>query len=190
MTSVLRQRPLTGEFRLALVRGDLTATEADVLVNAANEQLQHAGGLAAALVGAGGEEIQRESDEWVTRHGPVATGFCAVTGAGKLPARLVVHAVGPVWRGGDQGEEDLLRSAVHEALLVARGHRAESVALPAISAGVFGFPARGSARIMLDQIARFAAVHELGGPSDIRVVLRDEPVIEAFVEAWDERWGA
>jgi O-acetyl-ADP-ribose deacetylase (regulator of RNase III) len=79
----------------------------------------------------------------------------------------------------------MLRSAVHEALLVARGHRLDSVALPAISAGIFGFPKDRCARNMLDEIVRFAEVHQVGGPADIRVVLRDEDVIEAFLAAWD-----
>lgn len=185
MSEVLRRRALAGDFHLSLVRGDLTTTDVDAVVNAANDRLDHAGGLAAALARAGGPDVQAESDAWVRAHGPVPTGTAVLTGAGELPALWIIHAVGPVWRGGTEGEDEMLRSAVHEALLVARGHRLDSVALPAISAGVFGFPKDRCARNMLDEIARFAEVHQVGGPGDVRVVLRDEDVVEAFLAAWD-----
>lgn len=188
MADVLRERPLTGRFRLSLARGDLTRTDVDAVVNAANGQLQHGGGLAAALAQAGGEDVQAESDAWVRAHGPVPTGTAALTGAGELPALWIIHAVGPVWKGGGEGEDELLRSAVHEALLLARGHRLDSVAFPALSAGTYGFPKDRCARNMLDEIARFAEVHQIGGPEDIRLVLHDEETLRAFVEAWDERW--
>lgn len=185
MSEVLRQRRLAGDVHLSLVRGDLTQTDADAVVNAANERLQHGGGLAAALAQAGGPDVQMESDAWVRAHGPVPTGTAVLTGAGDLPALWIIHAVGPVWRGGDQGEDELLRSAVREALLLARGHRLDSVAFPAISAGIYGFPADRCARDMLDEVARFALAHPGEWPRDVRIVLRDDDVVQAFLAAWD-----
>lgn len=182
---VLRERRLAGAFRLTLARGDLTRAEGDVVVNAANEKLEHGGGLAAALARAGGPGVQEESDAWVRAHGPVATGKAAITTAGDLPAKAIVHAVGPVWRGGGEGEDDLLASAVREALLMARGHKYDSVALPAISTGIFGYPKERAARVILAEIARFAADHEVGGPTDIRIVVHDDETARAFDAAWD-----
>ena len=185
MADALRRRALAGDFRLSLHRGDLTQTDVDAVVNAANERLQHGGGLAAALAQAGGPDVQKESDAWVRAHGPVPTGTAALTGAGDLPALWIIHAVGPVWRGGDHGEDELLRSAVRESLLLARAHRLGSVAFPAVSAGIYGFPAERCARNMLDEFSRFAQAHEVGGPEDVRVVLRDEATLQAFLAVWD-----
>ena len=184
---MLRERALAGGVRLSLARGDLALLDVDAVVNAANEGLQHAGGLAAALSEAGGPDVQAESDAWVRAHGPVPTGTAALTGAGELPALWLIHAVGPVWHGGDEGEDELLRSAVREALLLARQHRLDSVALPAISAGVFGFPKDRCARNLLDEVTRFAERHRPPGPTDVRIVLRDEDTLRAFLAAWDEK---
>lgn len=185
----LRERalPLPARARLRLMRGDLATMDVDAVVNAANENLQHGGGLAAALVRAGGREVQDESDAWVRMHGPVPTGKAALTGAGELPALWIIHAVGPVWHGGAEGEERLLRSAVREALLLAREHRLDSVALPALSAGIFGYPKDECPRVILDEIARFYREEPEGGPVDVRVVLRDEDAIQAFLAAWDRQ---
>lgn len=124
---------------LTAIQGDLTAMPVDAIVNAANEHLVHGGGLAAAIVRAGGSSIQDESSRWVADHGPLAPGTAAVTGAGTLEARLVVHVAGPVYRR-DQDNERLLRAAVAAALTAAAEHGCRSVALPAISAGIFGYP--------------------------------------------------
>lgn len=186
MSRLLRERPLAGSFRLTLAEGDLTRHKVDAIVNAANERLDHGGGLARALAVAGGASIQEQSDAWVRARGPVATGRAALTGAGELPAKAIIHAVGPVWRGGHDGEDEALASAVHEALLTARAHRFKSVAMPAISAGIYGFPAERCARVMLAEVARFARVHQSGDPRDIRIVLKDPAVIDAFLWAWEE----
>jgi O-acetyl-ADP-ribose deacetylase len=121
------------------VRGDLTTQQVDAVVNAANEHLAHGGGVAAALSHAAGPTLQDESDEWVRAHGPVGPGSAAVTGGGRLPVRWVVHIVGPRYREG-QDNPGLLTQAVEAALDAAAGAGARSVALPAISAGVFGYP--------------------------------------------------
>jgi O-acetyl-ADP-ribose deacetylase (regulator of RNase III) len=159
---------------LEAVRGDLTRFPADAIVNAANSALQHGGGVAGAIVRAGGPSIQRESD----RIGHCETGSAVVTGAGSLPARWVIHAVGPVWRGGHQGEEALLESAVIAALTRAEELGAGTVALPAISTGIYGFPLDRAARISAKAAGRFA--RSARSVRRIVFVLFDERARETF----------
>ena len=92
---LLFEHQLTDGTWIRVVQGDLTRESVDAIVNAANEYLAHGGGLAGAIVRAGGKEIQHQSRQWVEQHGPVPTGSAAITGAGRLPCRYVIHAVGP-----------------------------------------------------------------------------------------------
>ena len=135
-----------------LMKGDITALEVDAIVNAANEELQLGSGVAGAIRRRGGAAIQEECD----RIGYCPTGDAVVTGGGSLPARWVIHAVGPVWGGGGEGEEGLLASTVRNALTRAEEIGAKSVALPAISTGVFGFPLDRAARISVGTAKEFA----------------------------------
>jgi len=128
-----------GQATLSAVQADLTKMRVDAVVNAANEHLAHGGGVAAALSRAGGPAVQRESDAWVAEHGPVGPGQAAVTTGGELPAASIVHVVGPRYRSG-QDNAGLLRQAVRAALDAAASAGVASVALPAISAGIFGYP--------------------------------------------------
>jgi O-acetyl-ADP-ribose deacetylase (regulator of RNase III) len=137
---------------IELVQADITSLQVDAIVNAANEALQLGSGVAGAIRQHGGPEIQEECD----RIGTCAVGQAVVTKAGRLPARWVIHAVGPVWKGGNYGEEMLLASAVLQALRRAEDIGATSVALPAISAGVFGFPIAQAAEISVAAARSFA----------------------------------
>jgi len=175
---------------VVLVHGDLTEEEADALVNAANAYLQHGGGVAGALVRKGGPQIQAESDEWVRRHGPVPVGGVAITGAGRLKARVILHTVGPVWAGGTQGEDHLLAEAIRNVLKTAREQGYERIAMPAISTGIFGFPKERAAPIFWETIAAFAAAHPGEPPREIRVVILDEATVGPFLAAFQERFGA
>jgi len=123
-----------GEGSICVVHGDLTEERVDAIVNAANSRLAHGGGVAGAIVRRGGRTIQEESD----RLAPVPVGGAVVTGSGSLPCRHVIHAVGPVWGEGD--EERKLESAIESALTRAEELELASVALPAVSTGIFGFP--------------------------------------------------
>jgi O-acetyl-ADP-ribose deacetylase (regulator of RNase III) len=168
---------------LELVQGDITAMETDAIVNAANEHLAHGGGVAGAISRRGGPEIQRESDAWVRQRGRVPTGSSAITGGGRLPAKYVIHAVGPVYEGTPRSAE-LLASAVRGSLALADEHDLKSVALPAISTGIFGYPLDEAAGVMLS-----AAVEYLGGQSGLeRVVfcLYGRQAFDAFVAALSE----
>ncbi len=157
---------------------DLTGQEVDAIVNAANEHLQHGGGLAGAIVRAGGWEIQDESDRWMAEHGPLSPGRGAVTGAGRLPARFVIHVAGPRYREG-QDNEGLLRTAVRAALDAAAMERCRTVALPAISAGIFGYPPAAAARVIAAEAAAWARDHP-GSLDEIRLVGFDDDAAEAF----------
>jgi O-acetyl-ADP-ribose deacetylase (regulator of RNase III) len=140
------------------VHGDLTTEEVDAVVNAANSRLAHGGGVAGAISRAGGPTVQEESDRVVADRGPVPTGSAAVTGGGDLAARWVVHAVGPVFHGGPD-DERLLRSAVVAALEAAAGVGARSIAFPAISAGIYGYPRQDATRVIAAGVVHWVARH-------------------------------
>jgi len=142
-----------GRLTVELVEGDITELEADAIVNAANQYLKHGGGVAAAIVRKGGYEIQEESDRWVREHGPVPVGGVAVTGAGRLKAKYVIHAVGP--RYGEEGGDEKLASAIRNSLEKAEELGLRSVAMPAISTGAFGYPYERCARIMARVLREF-----------------------------------
>jgi Predicted phosphatase homologous to the C-terminal domain of histone macroH2A1 len=163
---------------IELVRGDITSLDVDAIVNAANEHLQLGAGVAGAIRRKGGPAIQEECD----RIGHCETGGAVVTGGGALPARWVIHAVGPVWQGGGAGEERLLGSAVAAALDRAEEIGAKSVALPALSTGVYGFPIGRAAEISLREARRFAS----GARSVQRIVfcLFDDAALAAFQQAF------
>jgi O-acetyl-ADP-ribose deacetylase (regulator of RNase III) len=173
---------------IRVLQGDLTGQRVGAIVNAANEQLVHGGGLAGAIVRRGGPEIQEESDGWVRERGPVATGSAAITGAGRLPARHVIHAVGPVWGSGD--EEAKLASAVRSALRLASQHDIGSVSLPAISSGIFGFPKPLCARIVLSTVHEFLTENPEGSVREVSVVLLDRETAELFRDVAVTLWGS
>ncbi len=167
-----RERRLGGKSLIVLL-GNLLDETTDAIVNAANEHLAHGGGVAGAISRAGGPSIQRESDA----KAPVPTGGAAITGAGRLPARYVIHAVGP--RGGDPDADRLLESAVRSALALAEKHGLDSIAFPAISTGIFGYPMEDCARIMTRTAAGWLRDPE-HGLERVRIVLVDERAYRAF----------
>lgn len=138
-----------GERVLALAQGDITAFAADAIVNAANSALAGGGGVDGAIHRAGGPGIMAELR---ARYPGCPTGSAVATGAGRLPARWVFHAVGPVWRGGGAGEAELLAAAYRAVLRLADEHGARSIAFPAISAGIYGYPLREAATIALSTV--------------------------------------
>jgi O-acetyl-ADP-ribose deacetylase (regulator of RNase III) len=142
---------------IEFVVGDLTEQEVDAIVNAANESLLGGGGVDGAIHRAGGPEILAES----RRLGGCPTGEAKGTTAGRLPARWVIHAVGPVWRGGENGEPELLASAHRRALEVARELGASTVAFPAISCGIYGYPPELAAPVAVDAARAFDGDFEL-----------------------------
>jgi len=140
---------LKGGRILRVKKGDITDEEVDAIVNAANSHLQHGGGVAGAIVRKGGRIIQEESN----KIGYVPVGGVAVTSAGSLKAKYVIHAVGPRW--GEGNEDEKLKNAVLNSLKKAQELRLESISLPAISSGIFGFPKKRCAKIMIKTIIDF-----------------------------------
>lgn len=134
---------------LRLVRGDITERDVDAIVNAANSHLQHGGGVAGAIVRKGGQIIQDESDAI----GFTPVGTAVITSAGRLPAKFVIHTVGP--RMGEGDEDNKLKSAVNTTLQLASGKGLKSVSIPAISSGIFGFPKDRCAKILVNESANF-----------------------------------
>jgi O-acetyl-ADP-ribose deacetylase len=153
---------------------DITFARVDAIVNPANEGLQLGAGVAGAIRRRGGQSIQEECD----RIGYCATGQAVVTGAGNLPAKWVIHAVGPVWHGGDRNEDALLASAVLAALRRAEEVGAKSVALPAISTGVYGFPMERAAKISVASAKSFT--REARAVERIVYCLFDERTVVIF----------
>ena len=147
-------RKKVGEVYLVVVEGDITKENVDAIVNAANSYLSHGGGVAGAIARAGGEEIRIQSREWVAKNGKVPVGDVAVTSAGKLNAKYIIHAVGPRWGEGD--EDKKLRSAVRNSLERAAELGCKSISIPAISTGIFGFPKERGVKIILDEAEKFA----------------------------------
>ncbi len=160
------------------MRGDITRESVDAIVNAANTRLRHGGGVAGAIARRGGPTIQRESDAI----GYVATGCAAVTSAGDLPCRYVIHAVGPIWGSGN--EDALLRSAVQSALTQAEEVRAAAVSFPAISSGIYGFPKDRCAKVMLAAISDHFRAHPDSCVRNIRICLIDDQTVRAFEDVW------
>jgi len=182
MNILLREKTLPGGQTLQIIQGDIITEKVDAIVNAANEQLDHGGGVAWAISRAGGPQIQAESDAWVREHGPVSHAEPAYTGAGNLPCRYVIHAVGPVWGDGD--EDAKLTAAVRGSLWRADQLKLASIALPAISTGIFGFPKERAARIIFAAIEAYFAENPNSIVQLVRVTLYDQPTINAFLGEW------
>ncbi|MFQ6093795.1 MAG: macro domain-containing protein [bacterium] len=138
---------------IELVQGDITQMETEAIVNAANERLAHGGGVAGAIVRKGGRSIQEESHRWVREHGPVKVGTAAITTGGNLKAKYVIHAVGP--RMGEGDEDDKLKGATLNSLMLADEHGLKSITFPAISTGIFGYPLDRCAAIMLTNTTEY-----------------------------------
>ncbi len=186
MNSVLVERVLHTGQTIQIVQGDITTEEVDAIVNAANENLQHGGGVAWAISKKGGDTIQSESDDWIRQRGPVSHSHPAWTSGGALPAKFVIHAVGPVWGDGD--EDKKLSDAVTGSLRVADELKCSSLALPAISTGIFGFPKDRAAGVIFSAIEKYFSENE-SILKIVKLVLFDQPSVDVFVKSWQDKWG-
>jgi O-acetyl-ADP-ribose deacetylase len=184
MNKVLVEKRFPAGQIIQIVQGDITTEEVDAIVNAANEHLQHGGGVAWAISKKGGPAIQKESDQWIREHGPVSHSHPAWTSGGRLPAKYVIHAVGPVWGDGD--EDKKLREAVAGSLRLANELKCSSLAMPAISTGIFGFPRDRAAKIIFTAIEEFW----VSNPSSlkmVKLVLFDQPTVDIFLKSFQNK---
>jgi O-acetyl-ADP-ribose deacetylase (regulator of RNase III) len=166
-----------GDCLLEAVQADITEEQVDAVVNAANTHLAHGGGLAGAIVRRGGAIIQEES----SRLAPVPVGGAVATTAGKLPCRWVIHAVGPRWGEGD--EEAKLCSAVRASLDQAQQLGVSSLALPAISTGIFGYPKAEGTKTIVNQVLSWLDANPESKLTRIRLAAFDTPTAKLFAEA-------
>lgn len=151
--------------RISLVLGDITKLEVDAIVNAANSSLMGGGGVDGAIHRAGGPAILDECREIVFRQGRCETGNAVITSGGNLPAKFVIHTVGPVWHGGKSNEVQLLENAYLNSLKLASKNDIETIAFPNISTGVYSFPKEKAAEIAIETVTKF-----LSGNDQIRQV--------------------
>ena len=175
-----------GAAKLELVQGDITEQAVDAIVNAANSRLAGGGGVDGAIHRAGGPSIMEETRSKYP--GGCPTGSAVISGAGKLPAKYVIHAVGPVYRGGKAGEPELLASAYRRSLELAVENNCHSVAFPSLSTGAYRYPVADAARIAIKTVAEF--LRERGEPSLVRFVLFDARTYRAYEEAAREIVGS
>jgi O-acetyl-ADP-ribose deacetylase len=187
MNAVLVEKILPTGQTLQVVQGDITKESTDAIVNAANEQLQHGGGVAWMISRRGGDAIQRESDEWVRKHGPVSHTHPAWTSGGLLSAKYVIHAVGPIW-AGDGTDDAKLASSVTGSLRVAEELKCESISMPAISTGIFGFPKDRAAGIIFKSINTYFGAKGDSTLNLVRIVLFDDASVKVFLDVWKRTW--
>ncbi len=172
-------RRIINQSTIELVQGDITLQEVDAIVNAANSQLAGGGGVDGAIHRRGGPAIIQETNKRYPEGCP--TGSAVISSAGDLTSKHVIHAVGPVWSGGNRGEAALLASAIRLSLDLAVEHECESIALPALSAGAYRYPLGEAAKVALS--AAIDSLKEHGAPQLVRFVLFDDRALRAFEAA-------
>lgn len=195
MNSVLKEHTLPTGQTIQIVQGDIITEEVDAIVNAANEHLQHGGGVAWAIARKGGSTIQSESNNWIREHGLVSHSHPAWTSGGNLPAKYVIHAVGPVWGDphdagtGGSDEDNKLESAITGSLRLADELECASIAMPAISTGIFGFPKDRAAGIIFSATERYFFENTTSAIRTVKLVLFDPHSVDVFINVWESKWA-
>jgi O-acetyl-ADP-ribose deacetylase (regulator of RNase III) len=170
---------------LELVQGDITRETTDAIVNAANSELLPGGGVCGAIHRAAGPSLAEECRKLRAERGRVATGHAVATSGGRLPARYVIHTVGPVWSGGASGETEALASAYRESIRVADELGLTSIAFPAISTGIFGYPLGDATQVAVRTVRE--ALPRAKNLSTVRFVVFDDTARQAYSEILSKR---
>ncbi|MFQ5713730.1 MAG: O-acetyl-ADP-ribose deacetylase [Candidatus Scalinduaceae bacterium] len=172
-----------GKTKLSLIQGDITLQETEAIVNAANTSLLGGGGVDGAIHRAGGPKILEECKAIRAKQGGCPTGEAVITSGGNMETKYVIHTVGPVWSGGNRGEEQLLRNAYYNSLDLAREKGIKSVSFPSISTGVYRFPIDKASKIALNTVKEFVQEHNF---VEVRFVLFSERDLKAYEDALKE----
>ena len=175
-------RVLINDRTLELLEGDITDQQVDAIVNAANSALAGGGGVDGAIHARGGPTIMAETR--AKYPGGCLTGSAVISGAGNLPAKYVIHAVGPIWRGGARSEAANLAAAYRRCLELAVEHGCESIALPSLSTGAYGYPMDQAAKIALGTAIAF--LKECGKPALVRFLLFGDQAYRVYAAALNE----
>lgn len=146
--------------KIEVIQGDITRVKADAIVNAANSSLMGGGGVDGAIHRAGGPAILEACRKIVAKQGGCRTGEAVITTAGNLPAKFVIHTVGPVWNGGSKDEEKKLAACYRNSLNLAIANECRTIAFPNISTGIYGFPKAQAAKISVTTVAAFLSQHD------------------------------
>ncbi|KAI8490328.1 positive regulation of interleukin-4-mediated signaling pathway, partial [Branchiostoma belcheri] len=175
--------------KLAVWRDDITKHKADVIVNAANARLEHTGGLAKAIVDAGGDIIQQFCNNYIQANGTLIPGQVVASPPGRINTQKIVHAVGPIWQGGGNGEEDALADAVYDSLEEATKNNYQSIAIPAISSGIYGYPLKKCAETIVATTVEYLEDNPETSLEVIEFVNIDDQTAGAFVDALVAAFG-
>jgi O-acetyl-ADP-ribose deacetylase (regulator of RNase III) len=176
---------IVNQAKLAIIQGDITRQATDAIVNAANPGLMGGGGVDGAIHRAGGPAILEECRQIVAKQGRLPTGKAVITTGGNLPAKHVIHTVGPIWRGGNKGEAALLESAYRESLKLAAEQKLASLSFPSISTGVYGYPVAEAAGVAIRTVASFLS-GQVTPVKEVVFVLFDTATYQAYSSALEE----
>jgi len=175
---------LVNQTLLEFARGDITLQDTEAIVNAANNSLLGGGGVDGAIHRAGGPQILEECKKIRALQGGCPTGEAVITSGGNLPARFVIHTVGPIWHEGSRNEAELLRNAYINSLRLAQAEGIQSIAFPSISTGAYGYPINQAAAIAVAAVLEFAGEHDL--PKLVRFVLFSDRDVSFYQAAWKD----
>lgn len=176
---------MVNQVRLAVIRGDITKQATDAIVNAANPGLMGGGGVDGAIHRAGGSTILEECRQTVAKRGRLPTGKAVITTGGNLPARHVIHTVGPIWHGGNKGEAALLESAYRESLKLAAEHKLTSISFPSISTGTYGYPVAEAVTVAIKAVVSFLT-EQVASLKEVVFVLFDSRTYAAYASTLEE----
>ncbi|CAC5424296.1 unnamed protein product [Mytilus coruscus] len=175
-----------GGQEVIVVKGDITGLDVDVIVNAANKDLAHSGGLAKVLVQKGGKSIQDECDQFISYNGQLTEGECYCSKPGMLSCKMIVHAVGPVWQSGSNNEEDSLQMCVETAIVETEKNKHTSIAIPALCTGIFGYPPNMATRAIAQAVRDYFKRNKSSIVQTVYLCDVNESSVDLFVKAGDK----